>query len=320
MHVRGVERIQRAERIAPPGCKVAVRHAHLVGITEPEREFVQSLAETDALDIGDLPAVPFDLVEVGDHAVRIVPAGRHRQLAGVIPPLEIERQRRREPYGVVFVGTGTLLVNGVARLRIVRHQRIEELVAAVRRIQVEVHAQPEVTDPEVEERTLVAVPAVGGIGLGIRQQVLRQERNAQIEVDIMLVHGIEGIERHGHPAVYVHQVGHLAVAPGAERAALAQRIGPGEPHRVEVHDVPALAFGVHDVERQLRGGDRDQRTVRDPLCGDAVPPAVIRGQQHPFAVRGVVPRRRGKRTEGRRGDAVFAAGHKVVAVGFVPAR
>ena len=87
----------------------------------------------------------------------------------------------------------------------------------------------------------------------------------------MLVHGIEGIERHGHPAVYVHQVGHLAVAPGAERAALAQRIGPGEPHRVEVHDVPALAFGVHDVERQLRGGDRNQRTVRDPLCGDAVP-------------------------------------------------
>ena len=92
--------------------------------------------------------------------------------------------------------------------------------------------------------------------------------NAQIEVDIMLVHGIEGIERHGHPAVYVHQVGHLAVAPGAERAALAQRIGPGEPHRVEVHDVPALAFGVHDVERQLRGGDRDQHTVSDPLCGD----------------------------------------------------
>ena len=320
MHVRGVERIQRAERIAPPGRKVAVRHAHLVGIAEPEREFVQPLAETDALDIGDLPAVPFDLVEVGDHAVRIVPAGRHRQLTGVIPPLEIERQRRREPYGVVFVGTGTLLVNGVARLRIVRHQRIEELVAAVRRIQVEVHAQPEVTYPEVEERTLVAVPAVGGIGLGIRQQVLRQERNAQIEVDIMLVHGIEGIERHGHPAVYVHQVGHLAVAPGAERAALAQRIGPGEPHRVEVHDVPALAFGVHDVERQLRGGDRDQHTVSDPLCGDAVTPAVIRGQQHPSSVRGIVPRRRGKRTEGRRGDAVFAAGHQVVAVGFVPAR
>ena len=33
-----------------------------------------------------------------------------------------------------------------------------------------------------------------------------------------------------------------------------------------------------------------------------------------------MPRRRGKRTEGRRGDAVFAAGHQVVAVGFVPAR
>ncbi|MFQ8596862.1 MAG: hypothetical protein ACLSAM_14375, partial [Alistipes onderdonkii] len=64
MHVRGVERIQRAERITPPGRNVAVRHAHLVGITEPEREFVQSLAEADALDIGDLPAIPFDLVEV----------------------------------------------------------------------------------------------------------------------------------------------------------------------------------------------------------------------------------------------------------------
>ena len=71
------------------------------------------------------------------------------------------------PLSVIAGRQGT-----IARLRIVRHQRIEKLVAAVRCVQVEVHAQPEVTHAEVEERPFVAVPAVGGISLGIRQQVL----------------------------------------------------------------------------------------------------------------------------------------------------
>ena len=150
MGVRGVERVIRAEGIAPAGCDVAVGHAYLVGKTDAERDLVQTLVESDALDVMDAAVVPLDLVEVGDHAVRVVPASRDRQLARVVAPLEIERQRRRQPHGVVFVGCGTGLVDGIALL-VASGQRVKELVAAVGGVQVETHAQPEVTHAEVHE-------------------------------------------------------------------------------------------------------------------------------------------------------------------------
>lgn len=75
MGVRRIERVVRAEGIAPAGSEIAVGHAHMVRETHAEREFVQPLAESDVLDVGDQPSLaPFDLPHIGDHAVGVVPA------------------------------------------------------------------------------------------------------------------------------------------------------------------------------------------------------------------------------------------------------
>ena len=46
-----IERIGGVERISPAGREVAVREAHLVRESGPERKFVQPLVETYALDV-----------------------------------------------------------------------------------------------------------------------------------------------------------------------------------------------------------------------------------------------------------------------------
>ena len=316
MGVLGVERVVRAEGVAPAGRDVAVRHAHLVGESGSERNLVQPLAETDPLNVGDAAVLPFDLAQIGNHAVGVVPARREGELARVITPLEIERQRGRQPHGVIFVGSRTALVDRIA-LPVAAGQRVEELVAAVGGVQVETHAQSEIAHAQIHERAFVPVPAVGGVGLGARKQVLRDQRKAHIEVDHVFVDRRKGVERHGHPAVGVHQIGHLAIPLRAELAGLSDRIGARIAHRVEVHHVPAFAGRVHQVDGQPRRRDGNQQAVigGDPLLRDAVAEAVVGRQQHPSVRRGG---REG--AVGRGGDAVFAAGHQVVTVGLVPAR
>ena len=162
----------------------------------------------------------------------------------------------------------------------------------------------------------MAVPAVGGIGLGVRQQVLRHERNAHIEVDHVFVDRGEGVECHGHPAMDVHQVGNLAVTLRAERTALLDGIDARIVHRIEVHHVPAFAGRVHEVQGQFCRRDGDQAVRgRHGLLRHPVAEAVVGRQQHLTVRRG---RREG--AVSRRGDAVFAAGHQVVAMGFVLTR
>ena len=73
------------------------------------------------------------------------------------------------------------------------------------------------------------------------REVLRQKREAQIEVDDVFVHRGERIERQRHPAVDVDQVGHLSVTLRAERIALHLGVGRIETHRIEVHHVLACA-------------------------------------------------------------------------------
>ncbi len=320
MGVGRVEGIGGAQHIAPARREVAVRHAHLIRVPQSERELVQSLAETDALDIGDLSGVPFDFTQIGYHAVGVVPAGGDGELARVIAPLEIERKRGGESHGVVLVGAGTLLVLVFSRLLVVLSHRIENLIAAVRSVEVETDAQPEIAHAQIENRPFVAVPAVRSEGFGIRQQILRKQGDAQIEVDIVFVHGLEGIEGHGGPAMDIHQIGHLAVSLRAVHPLLTQRIDCRETHRIEVHDVPPLAVGIHDVERQFRRRDRDQRVGIGVLRRHMVTAPVVGGQQHPFPPLAVAPRHRHERSVSRRRDAVFAAGLQVETVGFVPAR
>ena len=266
----------------------------------------------------NLSGVPFDFTQIGYHAVGVVPAGGDGELARVIAPLEIERKRGGESHGVVLVGAGTLLVLVFSRLLVVLSHRIENLIAAVRSVEVETDAQPEIAHAQIENRPFVAVPAVRSEGFGIRQQILRKQGDAQIEVDIVFVHGLEGIEGHGGPAMDIHQIGHLAVSLRAVHPLLTQRIDCRETHRIEVHDVPPLAVGIHDVERQFRRRDRDQRVGIGVLRRHMVTAPVVGGQQHPFPPLTVAPRHRHERSVSRRRDAVFAAGLQVETVGFCP--
>lgn len=150
---------------------------------------------------------------LGHHAVGEVPARRERELPRVVSPLEYERQGGRGSDRVVFVGAGPFLVFGLARLGIDLRQRIDILVAAIGPFQVEADAQPEVAHADAEKRPFGVVPAVGGEGFGVGQQVLRQQRDPEVEADVVFVHRLERVEGYGRPTVDFNEGKGFGIAP-----------------------------------------------------------------------------------------------------------
>ena len=314
----GVHRIARVggrERIAPARRQVAVGHAHLVGKADADRELVQSLPEADPLDVVDAAIDPLDLVQVGHHAVRVVPAGPDRQLPRMVAALHVDRKGGRQPHGVVLVGSRTRLIDRAAGHGIIRGQRIEELVAAIRGVEVKLYAEARIAHPEVEKRPLRAVPSVGEVGFGIREEVLRKERHAQIGIDDVFVHRSERIERQRHPAVHVHQVGYLGITLAAEGAALCHGVRPREAHRIEIDYLPAPARRIDQIERQACQFDDRRQGVRRLFRHTVAEPVVGREQHAPPAGRGGIE---GSVFRGR--DAEFAPFDQIVAMHLVPSR
>ena len=119
----------------------------------------------------------------------------------MVAPLEVEGQGDGGRQRVVGVDLGDRLMLQFAGRGVDLCQGIDLLITAIESGNLDLSPQAEVAGSEAEDRPFVSVPTPGGVGLGGREQVLRKERNAPIQVDIHLVHQREGVYRQRHPTV-----------------------------------------------------------------------------------------------------------------------
>ena len=245
MVVGGVERIGSAQHVAARCYEVAVGELHGVRIADAEGELVQPFAVADVLEIGEAVRrlVVGEFPDVGHQPVRKVPCGREAQHAGAVTGGEDQRQRGARRERVVFVRD---------RLRLGLSRRIDHLIAAVGAGCFQFDAQPVVTQAALDDRPFGVVPRIGEVALGRREEVLRDERHAQLHVDVVFVDDLEGVDGHGHPAVHLEQVQRPRVAARAVACGRRDGVGRRETHRVEIRHGPFAARRIDDVARQAR--------------------------------------------------------------------